>query len=126
MTDRRCKQIFAMLSDYLDGTLKPRDRRELEEHLCDCQPCAHYLRTLKFTTEACRQYGDLKLSGPFSEAHSASSSQLPKGVRNQPAAIAVRDLGASRGALPQEGRVADSRLLWTKTKVSARCRHQNC
>ena len=56
MPDRRCKQIFAMLSDYLDSELPAKNCRELERHLQGCEPCIAYLESLKTTVEACRKY----------------------------------------------------------------------
>jgi|GEM_PF-480515 RNA polymerase sigma-70 factor (ECF subfamily) len=57
MANRRCKRIFALLSDYLDGELPVRDCRELERHLEGCKPCIVFLESLKTTVEACRRYG---------------------------------------------------------------------
>jgi RNA polymerase sigma-70 factor (ECF subfamily) len=56
MSDRHCKQIFAMLSEYLDGELPVKDCRELEHHLKGCRPCIAYLESLKTTVEACRRF----------------------------------------------------------------------
>jgi anti-sigma factor RsiW len=56
MADRRCKRIFALLSDYLDGVLPVGDRRELERHLEGCKPCIAFLESLRTTVEACRRY----------------------------------------------------------------------
>jgi len=56
MTDQHCKQIFAMLSEYLDGELPVKNCRELERHLKGCRPCIAYLDSLKTTVEACRRY----------------------------------------------------------------------
>jgi RNA polymerase sigma-70 factor (ECF subfamily) len=56
MPDRHCKQIFAMLSEYLDGELPVKNCRELERHLKGCRPCIAYLESLKTTVEACRSY----------------------------------------------------------------------
>jgi anti-sigma factor RsiW len=60
MADRRCKRIFAMLSDYLDGALPVGDCRKLERHLEGCKPCIAFLESLKTTVEACRRYGQNK------------------------------------------------------------------
>jgi len=57
VADRRCKRIFAVLSDYLDGALPVRDCRELERHLEGCKPCVAFLESLNTTVEACRRYG---------------------------------------------------------------------
>ena len=78
--DPRCKKIFATLSNYLDGELKVKDRRELERHLRGCQPCLRYLRTLKLTTEACRQYGRLNTPSLSPDAQSALLVRLVKGL----------------------------------------------
>lgn len=56
MPDRRCKHIFAMLSDYLNAELPAKSCRELERHLKGCEPCIAYLESLKKTVEACRRY----------------------------------------------------------------------
>jgi anti-sigma factor RsiW len=48
--------MFAQLSEYLDGELAPEVRREMEEHLCDCQPCVEFLDSLRRTITLCRQY----------------------------------------------------------------------
>jgi anti-sigma factor RsiW len=56
MPDRHCKQIFARLSEYLDGELPVKNCRQLERHLKGCRPCIAYLESLKTTVEACRRY----------------------------------------------------------------------
>lgn len=56
MPDPRCKEIFATLSQYLDGELPARNCRELERHLRGCKPCIAYLQNLKTTIQACRRY----------------------------------------------------------------------
>jgi len=56
MPNRHCKQIFAVLSEYLDGELPVKNCRELERHLKGCRPCIAYLESLKTTVEACRRY----------------------------------------------------------------------
>lgn len=56
MPDRHCKQIFAMLSEYLDGELPVKNCAQLERHLKGCRPCIAYLDSLKTTVEACRRY----------------------------------------------------------------------
>jgi RNA polymerase sigma-70 factor, ECF subfamily len=53
---RRCKQIFAALSEYLDQTLDPEMCNELEKHLSGCQPCEVFLADLEKTVEKCRKF----------------------------------------------------------------------
>jgi predicted anti-sigma-YlaC factor YlaD len=48
-----CKEIFAMLSEYLDAELDPATCGEIEEHLKDCAPCIEFLNSLKRTVRLC-------------------------------------------------------------------------
>ena len=48
---RNCKQIFANLSDYLDGVLDDALCAELERHMAGCKPCAAFLASLRNTIE---------------------------------------------------------------------------
>jgi hypothetical protein len=40
-----CRDVIALLLDYLDRALGPDVLAELERHLADCEPCRAYLRT---------------------------------------------------------------------------------
>ena len=53
---RRCRQIFAALSDYLDQTLDPTMCDELEKHMEGCTPCEAFLADLELTVERCRAF----------------------------------------------------------------------
>ncbi len=53
---RRCMQIFAALSEYLDQTLDPEMCEELERHLSGCHPCEAFLADLEKTVERCRKF----------------------------------------------------------------------
>ena len=70
MTDRKCKQIFVLLSEFLDGELPAKNCRALERHLKDCKPCIAYLETLRVTVEACREYGAHELPRASTKVHS--------------------------------------------------------
>jgi anti-sigma factor RsiW len=71
MPDRRCKHIFAMLSDYLDAELPVKNCRELKRHLKGCEPCIAYLESLKNTVEACRRYQVCKIPAPSKKVREA-------------------------------------------------------
>jgi RNA polymerase sigma-70 factor (ECF subfamily) len=45
----RCKQLFASLSDYLDGVLDDEVCEQMEQHIAGCQPCAAFIATLQKT-----------------------------------------------------------------------------
>lgn len=51
---RRCKKIFAGLSDYLDGQLDDFSCEELEKHLNGCEPCKKFLRSLETAIQRCQ------------------------------------------------------------------------
>jgi RNA polymerase sigma-70 factor (ECF subfamily) len=71
MADPRCKQIFAVLSEYLDGELPVKNCRELERHLKGCQPCLAYLENLKTTIQACRKLRVRQVPKPSAVVRSA-------------------------------------------------------
>ena len=71
MTDPHCKQIFALLSEYLDGELPVKNCRELERHLKGCQPCLAFLENLKTTIQACRTYRVKKVPRPSARIRAA-------------------------------------------------------
>ncbi len=80
MAERGCKQIFAMLSQYLDGELPARNCRELERHLKHCKPCLAYLETLKTTIEACRDYRVGKAPPPSPRVRTALLEALGRPI----------------------------------------------
>ena len=53
---RHCREIFASLSDYIDGLTVEARRHEMEKHLSDCKPCVAFLDSLKSAVELCRTY----------------------------------------------------------------------
>lgn len=55
MTKLECKQIFAMLSEYLDREL-PADLCEtIDGHISSCPPCVEFVKSLEKTVELCRE-----------------------------------------------------------------------
>ncbi len=58
---RRCKQMFAELSDYLDDELDSALCEELEKHLGDCEPCQAFVSNLESTVEHLRKFPQEKL-----------------------------------------------------------------
>lgn len=51
---RRCRELFAALSDYMDGALDDSMCDQLENHLHGCVPCESFLSSLERTVEQCR------------------------------------------------------------------------
>lgn len=52
--ERRCKEMFAELSDYLDDELDDSLCAELEKHMDGCEPCKAFLANLEKSIEQCR------------------------------------------------------------------------
>jgi RNA polymerase sigma-70 factor (ECF subfamily) len=48
-----CKQVFALLSQYLDAELSPASCEEIQAHLAACPPCIEFLESLKRTIRLC-------------------------------------------------------------------------
>ena len=47
-----CRELVEVVTDYLEGTLAPEDRRRLEEHLEVCPYCAEYVAQMRQTIDA--------------------------------------------------------------------------
>ena len=47
-----CIQTVELLSDYLEGTLPPREQARVEAHLDTCPECTAYLAQLRATVRA--------------------------------------------------------------------------
>jgi RNA polymerase sigma-70 factor (ECF subfamily) len=52
--ERRCREMFAELSDYLDDELDDSLCEELEKHMAGCEPCQAFLSSLEQSIEQCR------------------------------------------------------------------------
>ncbi len=61
----KCKEIFSLLSDYLDLELPPDACQEIESHLAACPPCIEFAESLRKTVEICRGYRPSELPEPI-------------------------------------------------------------
>jgi RNA polymerase sigma-70 factor, ECF subfamily len=52
---RRCRELFAALSEYLDEKLDDSMCDKIEAHMGKCRPCQAFLATLEQTIAQCRQ-----------------------------------------------------------------------
>jgi len=46
-----CRQAVALMTDYLEGRLNPRDLARLEQHLAACPHCSEYLAQIRATID---------------------------------------------------------------------------
>jgi RNA polymerase sigma-70 factor, ECF subfamily len=78
-----CKEVFAMLSEYLDFELPPQACAEIEQHLAGCAPCVEFVESLRKTIALCRTYQPKTMPAPLSaearsELEQAWKSMLQK------------------------------------------------
>jgi len=48
--DLSCQELVELVTEYLEGSLPPRERTRFEMHLCYCEPCRAYLRQMREMT----------------------------------------------------------------------------
>ena len=53
--DLVCRDAVALMTDYLEGSLTPRQRARLERHLAGCDGCDEYLRQIRVTIDVLGQ-----------------------------------------------------------------------
>ena len=49
-----CRNLFANLSEYLDGRVEPRTCEQMREHIEGCPACVAFLRDLRSAIDRCR------------------------------------------------------------------------
>lgn len=62
-----CKEMFALLSEYLDLQLPPDACAEIEQHLAGCPPCIEFAESLRRSIELCRGYRPTELPSPLQQ-----------------------------------------------------------
>ena len=61
-----CKEVLALLSEYLDLELPPETCQEIEQHLAGCSPCVEFVESLRKTVALCRGYQPTAMPTPLS------------------------------------------------------------
>lgn len=80
----KCKEFLNELNDYLDGSLDPKLKAELQEHLQWCSNCYVVCNTTQKTIEIYRENKIYELPDDLrSKLHSAILSKC-KGTKPQP------------------------------------------
>jgi anti-sigma factor RsiW len=62
-----CKEIFTLLSEYLDLELPAETCQEITKHLADCPACVEFAASLRRTIDLCRQYRPAEIPGPLGQ-----------------------------------------------------------
>jgi RNA polymerase sigma-70 factor (ECF subfamily) len=52
--DKSCREIFANLSEYMDGRLEPTTCEQMRAHVEACPACVAFLRELRAAIDRCR------------------------------------------------------------------------
>jgi len=88
-----CKDLFASLSDYLDGQLDVRHCAALEKHLDGCNPCLMFLESLRQTVERLKK----QKPGTLDPARAARTrAELLAAYRKAVEAVAGREKRGNR------------------------------
>ncbi len=53
---KHCRELFAALSDYLDGVVEQDICEEMQKHLSDCKPCEAFLADLESVIKQCHSH----------------------------------------------------------------------
>jgi anti-sigma factor RsiW len=60
-----CRQVVELMTEYLEGTLTPRDRARFEEHIAGCDGCRAYLAQLRTTQRVVGKLADEPIPEPL-------------------------------------------------------------
>jgi anti-sigma factor RsiW len=61
-----CKEVFALLSEYLDQNLSAEECEVVRRHIEDCAPCVEFLESLKGSIGLCRDLSATVRPSPLS------------------------------------------------------------
>jgi hypothetical protein len=64
----KCKEVFSLLSEYLNLELPIEACQEIEAHLTGCPPCIEFAESLRKTVELCRSYRPTELPDPLGKS----------------------------------------------------------
>lgn len=61
----KCKEVFSLLSEYLNLELPPGACEEMEAHIAGCPPCIEFADSLRKTVELCRTFQPSEVPEPI-------------------------------------------------------------
>lgn len=65
--NEKCREVFALLSDYLNVELPPQACQEIAAHIAGCPPCIEFAESLRKTVQLCRLYQPAELPEPIGQ-----------------------------------------------------------
>ena len=54
--DRACRELFELLSEYLDGELPAPTCEEIKQHIQGCAPCIQFVENLKASIQLTHEF----------------------------------------------------------------------
>jgi anti-sigma factor RsiW len=78
MSPEECRQVFEMLSEYIDDELPPDTCQQIEQHIAGCAPCIEFVESLKKSVKVFRNYKPGEEPPPLDER---SKEQLAQAFR---------------------------------------------
>jgi anti-sigma factor RsiW len=67
MSSLECGDVFAKLSEYLDGELPEEIGAKMRTHIGDCEPCVEFVESLRKSIELCKGGVPAEGPGPLTE-----------------------------------------------------------
>jgi len=65
--NEKCREVFALLSQYLDFELPPEACQEIKAHIAGCAPCIEFADSLRKTVALCKKYQPAEPPSPLRE-----------------------------------------------------------
>ncbi len=88
--DKTCKEVFALLSDYLNLELPADACEDMHAHIASCAPCIEFVESLRKTVDLCRRFQPQEVPAPLGEE---AKAQLMQAYKNM---LAARNKTADR------------------------------
>lgn len=63
-----CKELFALLSEYLDEELPAGACEQIRSHISGCPPCIEFVDSLKRSVELLHEYRNAEAPAPLPES----------------------------------------------------------
>ena len=64
---QECKDLFALLSEYLDEELPPDTCEQIRSHIAGCPPCVEFVNSLERSVRLLHEYRSEEAPGPLPE-----------------------------------------------------------
>jgi len=78
-----CRQVVEQVTDYLEGSLSPRERRRFEAHLAQCAQCPEYVEQIRVVIRAAERR-DPRAPAPPGDAELSTLYRILRGESGPP------------------------------------------